>query len=148
MCRPMRSHKSLGRIYAGDPTKRRHPGFQHRVQLDWAKFHQYRTVLTNKHVSIKLRLKLFDAVVTPRVLFGLVTNAADTKTINSTRNTANTDDEIYCWFVFGRQPPLQHLHLMVQPTPRNNYNQWYQNHQAPGVFSCTIHSLASTQLIF
>ena len=81
---PDATHKSLGRIYASAPTQRRHPGFQHRVQLAWANFHQFRAVLTNKHVSIKLRLKLFDALVTPRVLFGLVTNAADTKTIDST----------------------------------------------------------------
>ena len=67
------THKYLGKIYAGDLTTRGHVGFQHRVQLVWAKFHQFRTVVTNKDVSIKLRLKLFDAVVTPRILFGLVT---------------------------------------------------------------------------
>ena len=28
-------------------------------------------MLINKHVSVKLRLKLFDAVVTPTILYGL-----------------------------------------------------------------------------
>jgi hypothetical protein len=64
--------KHPGRIYAGDLTKRGHVGFQHRVQLAWAKFHPLEIVLTNNHFSIKLRLKLLDAVVTPTISFGLV----------------------------------------------------------------------------
>jgi hypothetical protein len=31
------------------------------------------TALTNTHISIKLRLRLFDAIVTPTILFGLIT---------------------------------------------------------------------------
>ena len=37
------------------------------------KFHRHRRELVNKHVSIKLRMKFFDAVVTPTILFGLHT---------------------------------------------------------------------------
>ena len=44
---------------------------QHRIQAAWGKFHQYRWQLTNSNISVKLRLKLFDAVVSPCVLFGL-----------------------------------------------------------------------------
>ena len=52
---------------------------------------QFRTVLTNK--PIKLRLKLLDAVVPPTILFGLVTicnSATDTQRIDSTRCTAQS----------------------------------------------------------
>ena len=41
--------------------------------MAWYKFQRHRKVPTNKHVSIKLRLKLFDAVVTPTILYGLRT---------------------------------------------------------------------------
>jgi len=67
------AHKYLGRTYNGDLTKRRHIGFQHRVRLAWAKFNHYREALTNKQISIEVRLRLFDAVVTPTILFGLMT---------------------------------------------------------------------------
>ena len=40
-----------------------------RSHVAWFKFHQRRNVLTNKHISIKLRLKLFDAVVIPPHFF-------------------------------------------------------------------------------
>ena len=36
----------------------------HRKTIAWAKFNKHRTVLTNKHVSLKLRLKFLIAVVT------------------------------------------------------------------------------------
>ena len=39
------------------------------------KFPRHRRVLVNKHVSIKLRMKFFDAVVTPTMLFGIHTLA-------------------------------------------------------------------------
>ena len=90
------TRKHPGRIYAGDLPKRGHVGFQHRVQLAWAKFHPLEIVLPNHHFSIKLlRLKLLDAVVTPTISFGLV--PVDTKRIDSTRRPANTDDDINCW---------------------------------------------------
>jgi hypothetical protein len=54
----------------GDLTKRRHIGFEHRVHLVWAKFNHCRETLTNKHISVKLHLRLFDAAVTPTILFG------------------------------------------------------------------------------
>ena len=44
-----------------------------RIQAAWGRFLQHQTVLLNKDVSIALRLKMFDAVVTPAVLFGSVT---------------------------------------------------------------------------
>ena len=76
------THKYLGKIYAGDLTTRGHVGFQHRVQLVWAKFHQYRTVVTNKDVSIKLRLKLFDSG-NSNDFVRISNNATDTNRIDS-----------------------------------------------------------------
>ena len=43
----------------------------HRVNAAWGKFNKFRYVLTNGHVSIKGRLQLFHAVITPLILFGL-----------------------------------------------------------------------------
>ena len=44
-----------------------------RLQCAWSKFHLSRTVLTNKHVDVRLRLRLFNAVVTPSAVCGLST---------------------------------------------------------------------------
>ena len=44
-------------------------------RIAWAKFNKHRTILTSKHVSLKLRLKFFNAVVTPAMLFSLHTLA-------------------------------------------------------------------------
>ena len=43
----------------------------HRIQCAWNKFGQNTRILMNRKISIKLRLKLFDAVVSPSLLFGL-----------------------------------------------------------------------------
>ena len=44
---------------------------QHRIQAAWYNFHKYQKVLTNGSISIKLRMKLFEATVTPCILFGM-----------------------------------------------------------------------------
>ena len=46
---------------------------RHRLQCAWAKFHLVRHALTDKHVNIRLRLRLFDSVVTSSALYGLTT---------------------------------------------------------------------------
>ena len=43
----------------------------HRIKCAWYKFGLHSSTLCNHHISIKLRLKFFDAVVTPTILFGL-----------------------------------------------------------------------------
>ena len=58
------THKCLGRRLCGSLARRHVVEFKHRVQLAW-----------HGHVSIKLRMKFFDAVVTPTILFGLHTLA-------------------------------------------------------------------------
>ena len=66
-------HKYLGRHLDGKLFQRHITELNHRIHVAWYKFQLHRKVLTNRHVSIKLRLKLFDAIVTPTVLYGLHT---------------------------------------------------------------------------
>ena len=66
-------HKYLGRNLGGNFLARRNFEFVHRWQVAWNKFRKYKHILLNKHVSLVLRLKLFDAVVSPAMRFGLAT---------------------------------------------------------------------------
>ena len=66
-------HKYLGKTLVGDLRHRAEVELGHRLQVTWAKFHKHGHVLTNKHVALKLRLKFFDSVLSPTVLFGLAT---------------------------------------------------------------------------
>ena len=66
-------HKYLGKTLVGDLRHRAEVELGHRLQVTWAKCHKHRHVLTNKHVALKLRLKFFDSVLSPTVLFGLAT---------------------------------------------------------------------------
>ena len=63
----------MGRQISGDLSQRHVTELRHRIRVAWYKFQRRRKVLTNKHVSVKLRLKLLDAVVTPTILYGLHT---------------------------------------------------------------------------
>ena len=67
-----KSHKYLGRLLCLDPATRVNTAFDHRLRCAWAKFSSLRRWLVNRHVPIKLRLRLFEATVQPTVLFGLV----------------------------------------------------------------------------
>ena len=64
-------HKYLGRYISGVLENRSNVEVAHRIQCAWHKFGRRSSVLTNRNVSIKLRLKLFDATVSPSALFGL-----------------------------------------------------------------------------
>ena len=66
-------HKYLGRHLCGDMKNRSTTEFMHRVAAAWGKFHKHRPTLMNKHASIKKRLRFFESVVSPTVLFGLST---------------------------------------------------------------------------
>ena len=66
-------HRYLGRTICGDLKRRGLVELQHRFQIGWMNFHKHKYILTNKHVALQLRLKLFDAVVSPAILFGLAT---------------------------------------------------------------------------
>ena len=43
---------------------------QYRINQGWAKFHMYKDELTNSKYPLKDRLRLFEAVITPSVLYG------------------------------------------------------------------------------
>ena len=61
----------MGKILTGDLALRTNVEFDHRLHAAWANFHQYEHIILNKRVSLKLRLKLFDLVVSPTAVFGL-----------------------------------------------------------------------------
>ena len=67
------SHKYLGRCFGGDLTSRAAKALEHRIGCAWAKFQSLASTLTNKHINIKLRLRLFDTVISPPVLYALET---------------------------------------------------------------------------
>ena len=66
-----KTHKYLGRLLSGNSKGRVSVQYGHRIQCAWCKFHQYGHVLTNKQVSLRCRLKLFQSVVSSTILFGL-----------------------------------------------------------------------------
>ena len=67
------THKYLGRYLSGVFENRGTVEIAHRIQCAWHKFSRHSSSLCNKNVSLKLRLKLFDATVSPSLLFGLST---------------------------------------------------------------------------
>ena len=69
------THMYLGRKICGDLRRQSRTELAHRISAAWGKFNKLRFIFVNKHLSIKGRLKLFNAVVTPTALFGLSTLA-------------------------------------------------------------------------
>ena len=65
------THKYLGRKFPGNLNGRTEVELMYRIQCAWGKFHQHKLILLNKHVSLRLRLKLFHATVSPTAMFGL-----------------------------------------------------------------------------
>ena len=57
------SHKYLGNAFPGDLRQRGHTMLSNRLRCAWAKFSLFRHSLLNRHVDIKLRLRLFESVV-------------------------------------------------------------------------------------
>jgi hypothetical protein len=66
-------HKYLGRGWSGNLRLRGQAAVGHRTSCAWAKFHALQGSLLNRHVSIKLRLALFDATVSASMTYGLET---------------------------------------------------------------------------
>ena len=67
------NQKYLGKQLSGDLQKRAMVDLQHRSHIAWMRFDEQRDTLLNRHASLRLRLKLFDSVITPTILFGLLT---------------------------------------------------------------------------
>ena len=80
-------HKYLGRRFGGDLRTRGANALEHRLGCGWAKFNAFAQALTNKHISIKLRLRLFDAVITPTVLYALDTAPLSQALLNKLNTT-------------------------------------------------------------
>eukprot|EP00929_Paragymnodinium_shiwhaense_P046346 TRINITY_DN23593_c0_g1_i6.p1 TRINITY_DN23593_c0_g1~~TRINITY_DN23593_c0_g1_i6.p1 ORF type:complete len:196 (+),score=11.73 TRINITY_DN23593_c0_g1_i6:290-877(+) len=67
------SHKYLGKVLPGDLSNRGQRNFNHRLSCAWLRFHQLQTALLNRKIPVHLRIKLFDSVVSPTVLYSLST---------------------------------------------------------------------------
>ncbi len=64
-------HKYLGKMLAGSPSERARAAVKGRIAAAWSKWLQHRQTLTNRKVSLKLRLKLFASAVCPVATYSL-----------------------------------------------------------------------------
>ena len=65
---PDKSTKYLGRAFAFTEYHQRE--IKHRIACGWAKFMKYKGELCDRKIQLHKRLKLFNSVVTPTVLYG------------------------------------------------------------------------------
>ena len=96
-CGGEEKHKYLGRTISGHLKRRGLVELQHRIQIGWMTFHKYKCILTNKHIALKLRLQLFDAVVSPTILFGLATLPVTKSDNHTVDKLQRKDASIDCW---------------------------------------------------
>ena len=66
-------HKYLGRGFVGDVSARGKAAVDHRLNCAWMEYKSYQHVLEDKHVSVVLRLKLFQSIISPTVFYSLDT---------------------------------------------------------------------------
>ena len=71
-------HKYLGRRWSGDLRGRGQCNLEHRLSLAWLKFHNLHKALTNQKVPVRLRLRLFESVVSPTAVYSLGTTPLTT----------------------------------------------------------------------
>ena len=64
------SHRYLGKLLCTSATERVVTEFRNRKRAAWAAFAKHKAVLLDHNVSLKLRLKYFDASIDPAILFG------------------------------------------------------------------------------
>ena len=62
------THRFLGRYLPGILENRGDVEVTHRIQAAWMKYGQFSRIFSNRKISVKLRLKLFDAIVSPTLL--------------------------------------------------------------------------------
>ena len=67
------ARRYLGIVLTGKLRKRGESTLAHRLKSAWCKFNMFKSIFCNRHVDIRLRLRFFDAVVTPSSLYGLST---------------------------------------------------------------------------
>ena len=81
-------HTYLGNSFPGNLKERGKTILANRLRCAWAKCNKFRGALTNKHVDLALRLRLFDSVITPTALYGRSTaplTARDCEKLASTQ---------------------------------------------------------------
>ena len=77
------AHTYLGRKLCGDLRARSYCEVAHRVQITWMSFHKHRDVLMDKALSVHSRIKFFQTVITPTILFGLSSCSMTLSQVNS-----------------------------------------------------------------
>ena len=65
--------KYFGRMFCGDVNARGVVAVNHRISCAWMKYRNFQHIFEDKHIPFGLRLRLFEAVVTPTVLYSLET---------------------------------------------------------------------------
>ena len=106
------SHKYLGKTLPGDLSTRGQRNLDHRISCAWLRFHQLGHTLLNRKIPVHLRLKLFDSVVSPTVLYSLSTtpltetqleklNAVQRKMLRKIAGWVRHDGEE--WSITGRR---------------------------------------------
>ena len=66
-------HKYLGRAFSGDLRDRGSVVLSYRTSCAWMQYNNLKHVLENKHVTVQLRFKLFQSVITSTILYSLET---------------------------------------------------------------------------
>ena len=66
-------HKYLGRGFVGELRHRGKAAVDHRLSCAWMEYKMYQHVFENKDVSLALRLKLFQSIITPTLCYSLDT---------------------------------------------------------------------------
>ena len=66
------SHRYLGRLISLQPSGRVEVEFKNRLAAAWGKFHQHKNWMTNKDIALYYRLRMFNAIVTPTIIYALI----------------------------------------------------------------------------
>ena len=95
--RGRQNQKYLGKKLFGDLRKRALVDLQNRRQIAWMTFNEHGDTLLNRHVSLRLRLKLFDSVIIPTILFGLFDLSFDFESTSEIRSGEKPYATFNCW---------------------------------------------------
>ena len=90
--RPEMPHRYLGRRLCACSSSRTSTEVNNRISAAWAKFNIHRRWLVNSHISLKLRMRLFEACVGPTAIFALhvlLLKVADLDRIAATERSMN-----------------------------------------------------------
>ena len=130
---PSDKHKYLGRVVSMD-------GFHdaelsNRIACGWSAFMKHKLVLCNRRLLLRKRLRLFDAVVTPTILYGC---AAWTLKQHDYQKLQTTRRRMLRWMLGCRRYPdedwLEHriraTHLCETLASKQGLKDWGQSQRA------------------